>query len=196
MGTRHPVVGGAAVGHGNGSFPLHECTWTTSPGNVAVITCTNPFYSARSKTPCCAPESRSAPVPIPATLVRDAPAGGQPRYPHGSRAARSPGRQHHDDLHARPEPGTGRGPEPGGSDVRVMRAVPEHGSTTPDRPAEPRSLARQRERRPRKGRMNDPRKIAMALRSRTSGIGRPGPQEVRFSAGLSNSGSVACRAPE
>jgi hypothetical protein len=38
-------------------------------------------------------------------------------------AARPQRREHHDDLHARPEPGPGGGTEPGGPDVRTMRRM-------------------------------------------------------------------------
>ncbi len=46
-------------------------------------------------------------------LLRHPPPRGQPRHPHRARAPRSPGRQHDPDLHARPQPWTRRGAEPG-----------------------------------------------------------------------------------
>jgi histidine ammonia-lyase len=55
-----------------------------------------------------------------APLVRNAPAGGQPRHPHGAGASRAPRREHHADLHARTQPGSARGPEPGGPDVPAV----------------------------------------------------------------------------
>ena len=47
-------------------------------------------------------------------FVRDAPAGGGLRHPHGAGAAGSLGRQHDDDLHARAQPRRARGGEPAG----------------------------------------------------------------------------------
>ena len=58
--------------------------------------------------------------PHPAPFVRDAPARGRPRYPHRPGTAGAPGREHHHDLHPRPESRAGRGEEPGGPDVRPM----------------------------------------------------------------------------
>jgi integrase len=58
-----------------------------------------------------------------AALIRDAFAGGRPGHPDRPRTTRPPGREHHDDLHARPEPGPGGGTEPGGPDVRTMRRM-------------------------------------------------------------------------
>ena len=46
-------------------------------------------------------QARHAPHPPP--LLRDSPLGIRLRHPHDPRAPRSQGRQHHDDLHPRPE---------------------------------------------------------------------------------------------
>src|SRR5215472_3296374 len=43
-----------------------------------------------------------------------------PRHPHRPGAAGPPGRQHHDDLHPRPQPGSGGGAQPGRPNVHVM----------------------------------------------------------------------------
>ncbi len=59
-------------------------------------------------------------VPHFPPLVCHPPAGGEPRHLHRSGAARPPGRQHHDDLHARSQSGPGWSPEPGRPDVPVM----------------------------------------------------------------------------
>jgi integrase len=60
------------------------------------------------------------------------PAGGQPRHPHRAGAARSPGCEHDHDLHPRPQPGPGRRPEPGRSDVPLVMRPQE---TDPPRPS-------------------------------------------------------------
>src|SRR5205823_4228416 len=77
--------------------------------------------------------------PYVQALVRNASPRGWLRHPDRPGAARTPGRQDHDDLHARPEPGTGgcalaagwagggggsAGPEAGGT----CRAIPCRGS--------------------------------------------------------------------
>ena len=58
----------------------------------------------------------ATPPHLPA-LVRDPPAGGRLRHPHRAGPAGPPRRRHHDDLHARPQPGPGGGAEPGGPDA-------------------------------------------------------------------------------
>jgi integron integrase len=59
-------------------------------------------------------------VPYLPALVCHAPPGGEPRHSHRPGAAGPPGRQHHDDLHARSQPGPRWGPEPRRSDVPMM----------------------------------------------------------------------------
>jgi integron integrase len=56
-------------------------------------------------------------------LVRHPSAGRWPRHPDGPGAPGPPRRQHDHDLHSRPEPGPGRGPKPGGPDVRRMTRI-------------------------------------------------------------------------
>jgi hypothetical protein len=56
-------------------------------------------------------------------LLRDSPAGGRSRHPNGPGAAWPPRSEHHDDLHSRPQPRTGRRPQPGRPDVPVTTAV-------------------------------------------------------------------------
>ncbi len=55
-------------------------------------------------------------LPHGAPRRRDPRAPGRPRPPHRPGAAGPPRRQPHDDLPPRPEPGAGRGAEPGGPD--------------------------------------------------------------------------------
>jgi hypothetical protein len=59
-------------------------------------------------------------------LVRDASAGGRPRHPDRAGAARPPGREHDHDLHPRPQPRTGGGPEPRGPSARPMTRFVAH----------------------------------------------------------------------
>jgi hypothetical protein len=56
---------------------------------------------------------------VPA-LIRHPPARGRAGHPYRPGVARTPGCQHHHDLHARPEPRAGRGQESGRSDVPIV----------------------------------------------------------------------------
>ena len=56
-------------------------------------------------------------LPCLPSLLHHPPAGGEPRHPDRPGTARPSGREHHDDLHPRPQPGSGRCPEPGRPDV-------------------------------------------------------------------------------
>jgi hypothetical protein len=58
------------------------------------------------------------------TFVCDPPAGGEPRHPHRARTVGALRRQHHDDLHPRSQPRTGRRPQPRGPDVPVLIRTP------------------------------------------------------------------------
>src|SRR5262249_11361836 len=64
--------------------------------------------------------------------------GGEPRHSHRPGTARPPGREHHDDLHPRPQPGSRWGPEPRRSDVPLIRLgrreyhPPGHGQISRD----------------------------------------------------------------
>ena len=60
-------------------------------------------------------------VPYLPALICPAPPGGEPRHSHRPGPARPPGRQHHDELHPRSQPGPCWGPEPRRSDVRLIR---------------------------------------------------------------------------
>jgi hypothetical protein len=55
---------------------------------------------------------RTAPDTDAAPLVRRPPSRRRPRHPHRPGMAGPPRRQHHDDLHGRPQPGAGRRQEP------------------------------------------------------------------------------------
>jgi hypothetical protein len=59
-------------------------------------------------------------VPLLAAFVRDAPARGWLRHPHGAGAARAQRCRDHNDLHARAQPRTGSGAEPGRSVAGAM----------------------------------------------------------------------------
>src|SRR5207249_12090110 len=61
-------------------------------------------------------------VPHLPSLVCHPPARGESRHPDRPGAARPPGCQHHDDLHACAQPGTCRSPESRRPDVPVMTA--------------------------------------------------------------------------
>src|SRR5262245_33513187 len=77
-------------------------------------------------------------VPYLPALVCHAPPGGEPRHSHRPGAARPPGRQHHDDLHSRSQPGPRWRPEPRRSDVPLIRLCrgqyrpPGHGQISRD----------------------------------------------------------------
>ena len=74
-------------------------------------------------------------VPHLPALVCHAPPEGEPRHSHCSGP---PGRQHHDDLHPRPQPGPRWRPEPRRSDVPLIRLgrreyhPPGHGQISRD----------------------------------------------------------------
>lgn len=57
--------------------------------------------------------------------IRTSPARGRPRPPNRPGMARPPRREHHDDLHPRPQPRSGRRPQAGRPDVPVVLDVPD-----------------------------------------------------------------------
>jgi len=69
-------------------------------------------------------------VPHLPSFLRDAPPGGWHGPPDAPGAPRPSGRLHHDDLHARPQPGSCRGRKPGGPSPGPM-SVPFSGSAQP-----------------------------------------------------------------
>jgi integrase len=60
-------------------------------------------------------------TPHVAPLVRDTSSGGEPRHPDCPGVARAPGRDHHADLHPRPEPWPVGRAQPGRRHARSMR---------------------------------------------------------------------------
>jgi hypothetical protein len=64
--------------------------------------------------------SQARHVSHPSPFLRHPPAGGQPRHPDRPGAPRPPRCQHHDDLHARPQPGPSGRPKPRRPDVPVV----------------------------------------------------------------------------
>ncbi len=59
-------------------------------------------------------------VPYLPALICHAPPEGEPRHPHRPGATRPPGRQHHDDLHPRPQPRPRSGPKSRRPDAPLM----------------------------------------------------------------------------
>ena len=102
-----------ATGPGNGSSRRRAPTATPAPAGGAATTSTRRSSSGRSTTPCAAAGiSEARLLPHAAPFLRDPSARGRLRHPHDPGAAGPLRREHHDDLHPRPEPRRPRRREP------------------------------------------------------------------------------------
>ena len=105
-----------ASGPGSGSSRPRASTSTPRPAAGAATTSTNPSSSAPSAIAVrAAGLDQAGHLPHPPPLLRHPPARGRLRHPHHPGAPRPPRRQHHDDLHPRPQPRRPRRAEPPGS---------------------------------------------------------------------------------
>ncbi len=103
---------GPRVGAGSGSSPPRASTWTAPPASAAATTSTRPSSRGSSRRRPRRRPHQARHLPHPAPLLRHPPARERLRHPDHPGAPRPHRRDHHDDLHARPEPRRPRREEP------------------------------------------------------------------------------------